>query len=251
MKQLFAFSLLLALIVPGIVGAISLNLEYPKFGNVDLSTDQGLEDLISWLYYAIIGISTIAAFIMLIWGGIEWMTSSGNPTKTGDARDRIKAALLGLLLVLSSFIIIQIINPELTILKDPLSGTSTAPGSGPGSSPATSAPSAGSGPSAVVFQVKHRDDQSHQWRDSGVFDCCGSGRSLPGPELSFRWDVPGAASCDRKDRLDDASEGIIGRNTTNTKVEELRLTLPAEAGRYEYTLECTGFAPATIVITKI
>jgi len=97
-----------------------LNLCYPSFGGLQLDKDTGLDGLIGWLYYAIIGISGLAAFIMLVWGGIQWMSSAGNPTAIGDAKDRIQKALLGLLLVLSSFIIIQIINPELTILKSPL-----------------------------------------------------------------------------------------------------------------------------------
>jgi hypothetical protein len=47
------------------------------------------------------------------------MSSQGNPSATGDAKDKIQKALLGLLLVLASFLILQIINPELTLLKDP------------------------------------------------------------------------------------------------------------------------------------
>jgi hypothetical protein len=110
---------------------LCLNLEYPEFGQFDLNTNQSLEGFIGWVYYTIIGISGLAAFIMLIWAGIQWMSSSGNPTKTSEAKERIKQALLGLLLVLTSFIIIQIINPELTILKDPLSGVSAPSSSGP------------------------------------------------------------------------------------------------------------------------
>ena len=129
MNRLLFFFLLLLLIAPGIAvaGTIPLNLEYPSFGGIDLKTDQSLETFIAWLYYAVISISGIAAFIMLVWGGIQWMSSVGDPARTGDAKDRIQKALLGLLLVLSSFIIIQIINPELTILKAPILPSSTSP----------------------------------------------------------------------------------------------------------------------------
>jgi hypothetical protein len=98
----------------------ALNLQYPKFpGAPDINTQQDLTSIVAWLYVFIVGISGLAAFVMIVWGGVQWMSSQGNPTATGDAKDKIKMALLGLLLVLSSFIILQIINPELTLLKDP------------------------------------------------------------------------------------------------------------------------------------
>lgn len=98
-----------------------LNLCYPSFPGAPLLTSGiKLEQLVAWLYVFFVGISGLAAFVMIVWGGVQWMTSQGNPTSTNDAKDKIKMALLGLLLVLSSFLILQIINPELTLLKNPL-----------------------------------------------------------------------------------------------------------------------------------
>jgi len=160
MKKLLFLFLLFLLVVPAVAsathGPLHLNLEYPKFGEFDLNESKGqsFDGLIGWLYYAIIGISGLAAFVMLIWGGIRWMSSAGDPTATSDAKDRIKQALLGLLLVLSSFIIIQIINPELTILKDPLSGV-TAPQTNTqssGTTPNSTATCAGSRPTGKICE---------------------------------------------------------------------------------------------------
>ena len=98
----------------------NLNLCYPQFGNpTPLTSEIKLEQLVAWLYVFIVGISGLAAFVMIVWGGVQWMISQGNPTATGDAKDKIQKALIGLLLVLSSFLILQIINPELTLLKNP------------------------------------------------------------------------------------------------------------------------------------
>ena len=120
MKQaIFTLIFLSILFLPGYAHGIELNLNYPEFGGFNLNDDQKLEDFVAWLYYLVVGISGLVAFVMLVWGGIQWMTSTGNPTAIGDAQDRIKKALLGLLLVLASFLIIQIINPELTILRSP------------------------------------------------------------------------------------------------------------------------------------
>lgn len=118
MKKVLLLALLLAF--PLSAFAINLNLKYPTFpGAPNINTNQSLTDIVAWLYVFIVGISGLAAFVMIVWGGVQWMTSQGNPTATGDAKDKIQKALLGLLLVLASFLILQIINPELTLLKNP------------------------------------------------------------------------------------------------------------------------------------
>ncbi|MBI2123689.1 MAG: hypothetical protein HYU04_00330 [Candidatus Wildermuthbacteria bacterium] len=97
-----------------------LNLTYPELpGGFKLNDATDLPSLVAWLYTFFVMISGLAAFVMIVWGGVQWMSSQGNPTATGDARDKIKMALLGLLLVLASFLILQIINPELTLLQNP------------------------------------------------------------------------------------------------------------------------------------
>lgn len=91
--------------------ALRLNLDYPTFGGPDINRNSDLPTLIAWLYYVIIALSGLAAFIMIVYGGIKWMTSGVSPSAASDAKDRIKNAILGLSLVLSSFILIRIINP--------------------------------------------------------------------------------------------------------------------------------------------
>lgn len=96
-----------------------LNLCYPKAGGFSLTSGIKLEQIVAWLYVFLVMISGLAAFVMIVWGGVQWMTSQGSPGQIGEAKDKIQKALLGLLLVLISFIVLQIINPELTLLKSP------------------------------------------------------------------------------------------------------------------------------------
>lgn len=98
----------------------NLNLCYPSFGNgAPVSLNMDLNKFIAWLYYFIVGISGFAAFVMITWGGIEWTSSAGSPSKITAATQKIRDALLGLLLVLASFLILQVINPGFTILPNP------------------------------------------------------------------------------------------------------------------------------------
>ncbi len=113
--------LIFSLFLPNIASAaLNLNLDYPSFTigtqTFDLNVNQDLNQIVAWFYYFIIGIAGLSAFVMLVWGGVQYLTSAGNPTATGDARDRIQSALLGLLLILTSWLILQVINPSLTTL---------------------------------------------------------------------------------------------------------------------------------------
>ncbi|MBI2577612.1 MAG: hypothetical protein HYV77_02075 [Candidatus Wildermuthbacteria bacterium] len=99
--------------------SLCLNLQYPSFGGYDLNTDQELTKFIAWLYYFMIGIGGLLAFLMLTWGGVQYLSSAGNPGQIGDAKDKIQKAIFGLLLLLSSVLIIQLFNPDLTTIQDP------------------------------------------------------------------------------------------------------------------------------------
>lgn len=123
MKKFIGFIILIsALTLPSVSSALELT--YPTFNGVTLDSlmddPQGLSKLILWLYYLMVSISGLAAFAMIVWGGVQWMTSTGSPTKTSEAKDKIQSALFGLLLILSSYIILRLINPDLLILSQPL-----------------------------------------------------------------------------------------------------------------------------------
>lgn len=47
------------------------------------------------------------------------MTSAGDPSKSSDARDQIFNAVLGLVIMLASWMILNTINPQLVELKEP------------------------------------------------------------------------------------------------------------------------------------
>jgi len=54
-------------------------------------------------------IAALLVFMYLIWGGIEWITSGGDKTKTESARNKITAAVIGLIVVAASYAILQLV----------------------------------------------------------------------------------------------------------------------------------------------
>lgn len=68
-------------------------------------------------YKFIAGIAGIAAVIVMMAGGYVWLFAGGNASKVGEAKSLITSAVLGLFLVLGSYMILNLINPELIKLK--------------------------------------------------------------------------------------------------------------------------------------
>ena len=102
----------------------------PGFGskfsapNCYLDTDGRYLCKISWIgeyfsaiYKYAVGIIGILAAIMILIGGVMWNASGGNQEKISQDKKRITGGLLGMFLVLGSYMILSLINPDLVNLK--------------------------------------------------------------------------------------------------------------------------------------
>lgn len=69
------------------------------------------------IYKYAIGIVGILAAIVLMYGGVVWITAFGSGDRISEAQSWIKASLTGLVLALSSFMILNMVNPDLTSFK--------------------------------------------------------------------------------------------------------------------------------------
>ncbi len=75
--------------------------------------DFGLPQFIKYIFIFSLGIVGITGFLAMIIAGFELVTATGNPQKAAQAKERITSALLGLLLLLGSWLILHYINPDL------------------------------------------------------------------------------------------------------------------------------------------
>lgn len=80
------------------------------------AADTDLSTFVSNIYIFMIAICVGLAFLMLFFGGFEYMLSDAF-TKKEDAISRMTNALIGLGLALSSWILLNTINPQLLSLK--------------------------------------------------------------------------------------------------------------------------------------
>ena len=94
-----------------------LEIIYPKVPRVETptTTKTALPDYLRYIFNFAITISGIVAFGVMVYGGILYVTSAGDPSKISDAKDQIIASFLGLIIILSSFLILNTVNPQLVI----------------------------------------------------------------------------------------------------------------------------------------
>jgi len=76
-----------------------------------LPTDLGslIEQIFSWS----LSILGIAVFVMFFYSGFLWLTAAGNTSKIGEAKTHMTNAVFGAILLLSSYLILYTINPDL------------------------------------------------------------------------------------------------------------------------------------------
>ena len=73
-------------------------------------TFTNLGSLLGGAVGAAIVIALMLAFLYLIMGGIQWITSGGDKAKTEEARDRITTALVGLAIVAAAWAIMRLVG---------------------------------------------------------------------------------------------------------------------------------------------
>ena len=108
MKKLLLSSQVVGLMLLTAVPALALTLDIQKPGNVPQNLTIG--NVISAVVGILLLISAILAFLFLILGGIQWITSGGDKAGMETARNKITAAIVGLIIVAAAWAIMVLIG---------------------------------------------------------------------------------------------------------------------------------------------
>jgi hypothetical protein len=113
------------------VRAITINPNLPG-ARIQTSNNNPCTFVINFYWFAIF-ISGILAFGAIVYGGIKYQLAAGNPSGESEGKKWIMGAIEGLLLLFAAYLILNIINPNLTKCQLPeLStvekGTISSPG---------------------------------------------------------------------------------------------------------------------------
>ncbi len=93
-----------------------LALAKPAFAAVSISFDSSqvpftnLGSLLSNLLLLLFFVAALLAFVFIVIGGIQWITAGGDKAAASAARDRITAAVVGLLIVVAAFAVTLILS---------------------------------------------------------------------------------------------------------------------------------------------
>ena len=94
------FVLSLFLILPNI------SLAEPLFNPLNVAT---FPELVRSVITGILGVVGAVSLVMMVIGGITWMTSAGNPDRVRRGRDTLLWAILGLVVIFLSYAIISFV----------------------------------------------------------------------------------------------------------------------------------------------
>lgn len=100
-----------------------LEVTYPDIASgatAPTTTNTGLPGYVKYVFNFVVGLAAIILLYAIIKGGFMYLTATGNITAMTAARKQISSAILGIIILLGSYIILTTINPQLTILNIPI-----------------------------------------------------------------------------------------------------------------------------------
>ncbi len=108
----------------GDTNCVNLQVPIGSIKSVDVCTKNGenlecngIAVFLGGIYQWIIQAAAIVAVVILMAGGMRWMTARGDKSGTTAATKMISNALIGLVLLLGSYSLLYLINPRLTVFS--------------------------------------------------------------------------------------------------------------------------------------
>lgn len=88
-------------------------IEYTLIEDSLTSTSEDVEvcNYLGDMFKLLIGVAGAISVIVLVIGGIEMVVGASNPQARNDAKDRITSAVIGLIIALGSWLLLNVINP--------------------------------------------------------------------------------------------------------------------------------------------
>jgi len=108
---IFSFSLFS---FPVLAAEKELETEYPGIGGQEgLTGETTLPEYVKYVLQISLIIAAVSSLAVLIYGGFVFLTSAGSPIAQNEGKKWLFGGILGLIIMLSSYVILNTINPEL------------------------------------------------------------------------------------------------------------------------------------------
>lgn len=119
-KILLIFSMIVIISAPCLVSAeLMLNVEYPSTGEDEsgITAETTLPQLLKYVFNWFIIIALVGTAISLLYAGVSYLSSAGDPSAMGRARTRLVGSFIGLLILFGSFLILKTLNPTIAVMR--------------------------------------------------------------------------------------------------------------------------------------
>ena len=97
-----------------------VNVDFPcpdkGFNLGDCQPNDSIPNYLNNIYRFAVGIAGLLALGMIVAGGVYYTVSAGSSDKQKDAKDMITSAVLGVGLLLGSYLILKTVNPQIVTL---------------------------------------------------------------------------------------------------------------------------------------
>ncbi len=99
-----------------------MEVNYPEIGGLSSThlIGESLPDYLIYIVQFLVAFAVIVSVFSIISGGVLWVTSGGNPLKIKEGKEKFSSAILGLIIILSSYTFLFSLNPDLTEVDDPV-----------------------------------------------------------------------------------------------------------------------------------
>jgi len=121
-SNIFIFALLFLFLFPCFAfSALDLEEEYPDIPGAptieSVVKETSLPKLVKYYASWAIIIAIVVVAVSMILGGLQYLIAAGRPAVAAGAKQRITNAFLGLAILLSSYLILRIVNPQIEIFR--------------------------------------------------------------------------------------------------------------------------------------
>ena len=111
MKSIKKFALATGAALSGVLSTVSMAMAEVNIEPID--TGKGYATNFGTMFSSILNvvmlIAAILVFAYMIWGGVEWITSGGDKGKAESARNKLTAAIIGLVIIAASYAVVTLV----------------------------------------------------------------------------------------------------------------------------------------------
>jgi len=119
MKKLQIIALTILIFSPllfAIDGVMAMMNTYPTIGGITLTDESSFSDMALYFFSLLIALGAVIMFFVTLGIGLKMITGG----TFSEAKSRFRGALIGFVILLSTYLIANTINPELLRVKDPV-----------------------------------------------------------------------------------------------------------------------------------